>query len=208
MSISPEQERLWVLQAQKGNQEAFARLVEAYQRPVFNLAYRMLGNAESAEDAAQETFLRVYTRLDSYDPNYKLASWILSIASHHCIDRLRKSKGAQISLEEIDGGRWIPDPRLRPEDRALRTEERHDIRAQLAQLPPDYRLVVILRYWHDLSYDEIAQMTESTESAVKSRLHRARQMMAELLSEGEQAAEPIQTAAQRRLTKNAVSHSF
>jgi len=177
-TITAEQELLWVRQAQKGDQQAFARLVEAYQRPVFNLAYRMLGSAEAAEDAAQETFMRVYTRLGSYDPAYKLASWILSIASHHCIDRLRKDKGKQVSLEEVDGGRWIPDPRIRPEERAMREEQRCDIRAQLEHLPPDYRLVVVLRYWYDLSYDEIATMTESTESAVKSRLHRARQMMA------------------------------
>jgi RNA polymerase sigma-70 factor (ECF subfamily) len=207
VSSSPDQEQLWVLQAQKGNQDAFARLVEAYQRPVYNLAYRMLGSAESAEDAAQETFLRVYTRLDSYDPAFKLASWILSIASHHCIDRLRKSKGNQVSLEAVDGGRWIPDPRLRPEERTLRAEQRRDIHAQLEQLPPQYRLVVILRYWHDLSYEEIARMTESTESAVKSRLHRARQMMAAMLCE-EPAAEPVDTTGPRRLTKNAVSHGF
>jgi RNA polymerase sigma-70 factor (ECF subfamily) len=212
VSISPDQEQVWVLQAKKGNQEAFATLVQAYQRPVYNLAYRMLGSAESAEDAAQETFLRAYTRLESYDPAFKFASWILSIASHHCIDRLRHNKGAQVSLDDENAGRWIPDPRLRPEERALRNEQRRDVREQLAQLPPQYRLVVVLRYWHDLSYDEIARMTESTESAVKSRLHRARQMMAELLASDQPGAEGAAADAsgghpanRRRLTHNAVS---
>lgn len=202
MTTSIEQEQLWVLQARQGNQDAFARIVEAYQRPVFNLAYRMLGSIEAAEDAAQETFVRAYVRLDSYDPSYKLASWILSIASHHCIDCLRKGKGRQVSLEQIDGGRWIPDPRLRPEERTMRAEQRRDVREQLQRLPEQYRLVVILRYWHDMSYDEIAKVTESTESAVKSRLHRARLMMADLLTEAEQA--DTVAAGERRLSKSAV----
>ncbi len=204
MTISTEQEQLWVLQARQGNQEAFARIVEAYQRPVFNLAYRMLGSVEAAEDAAQETFVRAYVRLDSYDPAYKLASWILSIASHHCIDCLRKSNGRQVSLEQIDGARWIPDPRLRPEERTMRAEQRHEVREQLQRLPEQYRLVVILRYWHDMSYVEIARVTGSTESAVKSRLHRARLMMADLLTEAEQAASVPE--GERRLTESAVSN--
>lgn len=200
MINSAEQEQLWVLQARIGNQEAFARIVQAYQRPVYNLAYRMLGSTEAAEDAAQETFLRVYTRLSSYDPSFKLASWILSIASHYCIDCLRKGKGRQVSIEQVDGARWIPDPHLSPEDRTLNVEERRAVRRQLDHLPDQYRLVIVLRYWHDMSYDEIAEVTESTESAVKSRLHRARQMMAELLDE--QAAEPVGASANRRLNKD------
>ena len=207
MSTLSEQEQLWILQARQGDQQAFARIVQAYQRPVFNLAYRMLGSAEAAEDAAQETFMRAYVRLDSYDPSFKFASWILSIASHHCIDCLRKSKGREVSLEQVDGGRWIPDSSLTPEDRAMRTEQRHAVREQLERLPVQYRLVVVLRYWYDMSYNEIARITESTESAIKSRLHRARLMMAGLLTEAE-LVEPTGTAKERRLSKSAVSNSI
>ena len=85
-----DQERLWVLRAQQGDERAFSQIVEAYQRPVYNLAYRMLGSAGDAEDAAQEVFLRAYSHLESYDPARKFSSWILSIASHFCIDRLRR----------------------------------------------------------------------------------------------------------------------
>ena len=81
-----EQEEIWVKAALAGDKHSFSRLVEAYQRPVFNLAYRMLGNPDEAEDAAQETFLRAYARLRQYDDSHKFSTWILSIANHHCID--------------------------------------------------------------------------------------------------------------------------
>src|SRR5690606_32224267 len=105
------------------DEEAFANLVEAYQQPIFNLAFRMLGNSAEAEDAAQETFIRAYARLHTYDPERKFSSWILSIASHYCVDRLRRRHGTSISMEEVMGQRWIPDENPKPEELALQQEE-------------------------------------------------------------------------------------
>ena len=85
-----EQEQTWVDAARQGDKQAFGFLVQAYERPIFNLTYRMLGSAEEAEDAAQETFLRAYSRLNQYDPAMKFSTWLFSIANHHCIDRLRR----------------------------------------------------------------------------------------------------------------------
>src|SRR4030067_1086389 len=90
-----DNERGWLIQAQKGDAEAFTRLVEAYQRAVFDLCYRMLGNAEDAEDAAQETFLRAYKFMRRYDLNRPFSTWILSIAAHYCIDQARH-RGFQV----------------------------------------------------------------------------------------------------------------
>jgi RNA polymerase sigma-70 factor (ECF subfamily) len=154
--VGVDQESLWVAQARQGNQDAFARLVEAYQVPVYNLAYRMLGSAAEAEDATQETFVRVYTRFDTYDPTRKFSSWILSIASHHCVDRLRRRRDATVSMEEIMAWRWVPDERPRPEERVVTRERSDEMRRLLDALPPQYRLVIVLRYWYDMSYDEIA----------------------------------------------------
>jgi len=81
-----EEEKRWLLQARNGDEEAFSRIVEAYQRPVYNLCYRMLGDRMLAEDAAQETFLRAYLGLKRYDPKRAFINWLLSIASNHCID--------------------------------------------------------------------------------------------------------------------------
>lgn len=205
--MGADQERLWVLRAREGDEQAFANLVRAYQVPIHNLAYRMLGNATEAEDATQETFLRVYTRLNTYDTSRKLSSWILSIASHHCIDRLRKRRGRFVSMEEIKSWRWIPDKGPRPEDNAMYAESSDEIRAMLDQLPPQYRLVIVLRYWHDRSYVEISEITGSSVSAVKSRLHRARQMMATKVRESEHYQEQRELA-HRRESANALSRSF
>ncbi len=209
--MGADQESLWVAQARQGNQEAFAKLVEAYQVPVYNLAYRMLGSTAEAEDATQETFLRVYTRFDTYDPTRKLSSWILSIASHHCVDRLRRRRESTVSMEEIMAWRWVPDEKPRPEERVVTREKSREMRRILDALPAQYRLVIVLRYWYDMSYDEIADVTESTVSAVKSRLHRARQVVASMLEtedgsdiRGDAAGE----SAERRLSPSAVSHSF
>ena len=189
-----EEEKVWIQRTLAGDQDAFACLVEAYQTAVYNLAYRMLGNAAEAEDAAQEAFFRAYTRLNTYDSERKFSSWLLAIASHHCIDRLRQRRFA-LSLDELPPWRWLSSSK-RPEEVVIRSEERGEVRQLLDQLPPHYRAAVILRYWHDLSYQEIAEAMEITESAVKSTLYRARQKLAQkkLAHQNRQAVSLAQTA--------------
>ncbi|MFZ5915494.1 MAG: RNA polymerase sigma factor [Chloroflexota bacterium] len=174
-----DQEHEWVLLARGGDTEAFSRLVEAYQKPVYNLAYRMLGNSTEAEDAAQETFIRVYTRIHTYDPARKFSSWLLSIASHYCIDRLRRRRMTLLSLEDVAFTGHLASNEEQPEDAIARDQKETQVQRLLDTLPEDYRAAVVLRYWYDLSYSEIATMLETTESAIKSRLFRARQMMAQ-----------------------------
>ena len=169
-----DQELLWLEQARRGDQAAFSRLVEAYQRPVYNLCYRMLSNAPEAEDAAQETFVRMYTKLHTYQPDRKLSSWVLSIASHYCIDRLRRRRGQWLSLDEEPMATTLPSQNRGPEDLALRSESRDEVQRLVDMLPAAYRVPLILRYWYDLSYAEIAEVMGLTVQAVKSRLHRAR----------------------------------
>lgn len=173
------QELIWLEQARRGDRNAFARLVEAYQGPVYNLAYRMLGNAVEAEDATQETFVRMYTKLHTYQPDRKLASWVLSIASHYCIDRLRRRRGDLLSLDDEPVANVLPGQLPDPEETAVRHEVRDRVQAAVESLAPAYRVPLILRYWHELSYDEIAQVMGLSVQAVKSRLHRARLQMAE-----------------------------
>lgn len=185
-------EHTWILQSQRGDQQAFANLVEAYQGPVYNLAYRMLGNAGDAEDAAQETFLRAYSHLDSYDPKRKFSSWLLAIASNYCIDQLRRRRINWVSVEDLPPWEPLRARTPDPEQSAIRRSDGQHIQAMLDTLPPDYRLAVVLRYWYDYSYQDIAAVTNSTISAVKSRLHRARRMLAEAIESASylQRAEP------------------
>jgi len=181
--ISPEtkaQEQNWAKAAQSGDSTAFMHLVDSYQRPVYNLCYRMLGDSTEAEDAAQETFLRAYTKLSTYKPTRKFSSWLFSIASHYCIDRLRKRRYQMVSWDDLPPWRMIPATDPEPEESTLRKEQQTDVRQLLDSLPADYRAAMILRYWHEMPYDQIAETLETTVSAIKSRLFRARQMMAEV----------------------------
>jgi RNA polymerase sigma-70 factor (ECF subfamily) len=171
-------ESAWIQEARSGDVGAFSRLIHTYQTPVYNLTYRMLGDRMEAEDAAQETLLRAFKNLDRYDPNRSFRTWLLSIAAHHCVDRLRRRRPLvpldEASLESASHG---------PEATLVQQEAREQVQRLLMELPPADRAAVTLRYWYDCSYEEIADMLETTVSAVKSRLHRARRALARVLEE-------------------------
>jgi RNA polymerase sigma-70 factor (ECF subfamily) len=169
----------WLIQAQQGDDYAFARLVDTCQRPVFSLCYRMLGNKEDAEDAAQETFLRAYKSIKKYDKNRSFSTWLLSIAAHYCIDQIRKRRFKVVSIEELPIPE-IPDIQPSMDSKISRIEEREKVRELLDHLNPTDRACVVMYYWHDFSYDEICQALSLTPSALKSRLHRARRAMANI----------------------------
>jgi RNA polymerase sigma-70 factor (ECF subfamily) len=175
-------ELAWVHQAQQGSDEAFTRLVEEYQTHVYNLCYRMLGEPEAAEDAAQETFLRAYQNLHRYDQSRSFATWLLSIGAHYCIDRLRRRKLSVFSIDEEndDGNSFeVADPAsANPENESVKHEDRDRLHVLLKELDETDRAAVIMRYWYDYSEVEIAESLKLTVSAVKSRLHRARRALA------------------------------
>jgi RNA polymerase sigma-70 factor (ECF subfamily) len=162
----------------QGDQNVFAILVERYKDAVQNLAYRMLGNVTEAEDVTQETFVRAYTQLATYKPIHKFSTWLLSIASHLSIDQLRRRRFLALPLEDVPFLEWIVDSGVSPEQSALRGEQHDEIQAYLQHLPAKYRAVIVLRYWHDFSYEEIATALKLTPALVKARLHRARELLA------------------------------
>jgi len=186
-----EQEKMWVEQALTGDHAAFSQLVAAYQRPVYNLTYRMLSNPQEAEDAAQETFLRAYSRLSQYKPQHKFSTWILSIANHHCIDRLRKRRATLVSIDDNPVLQNLEGNDILPEYSALSQERSAEVQRLLEQLEPEYRTPLILRYWEEYTYEEIAQTMDLTISAVKSRLFRARKKMAKIYQEKLEALPPL-----------------
>ena len=177
-------EAQWVAKAKRGDRVAFAKIVEAYQGPIYNLCYRMLGDRTEAEDAAQEAFIKVFLKLDSYDESRKFSSWLFSIASHYCIDRLRKRRVQLVSWDELPPWRWSPsDGKPQPEEAMVQVETSQEIRDLIEALPPEYRAAVVLKYWHEMPYEEIAKTLDTTVSAIKSRLFRARKMMATAASQ-------------------------
>lgn len=168
----------WLTKAQRGDAQAFTCLLEAYQRPVFNLCYRMLGNAQDAEDAAQETFLRAYQSLKRYDNSRPFSTWLLSIAAHYCIDQIRKRRVQIVSVEELPVPD-LPEPSPGMESNLSKKEEQQRIKAVIEVLDATDRAAVVMYYWYDFSYEEICQALSLSMSALKSRLHRARHVMAD-----------------------------
>lgn len=170
----------WVYAAMEGDQEAFAEIVYTFQDAVYNLCYRILGDGAEAEDAAQEAFLRAYSNLHRYDHNRSFKTWLLTIASNHCIDRLRKRRMTFVSIDEPTPATLsLASDEPLPERVTEANERSQQVQELLDELAPDYRTAVVLRYWYDYSYAEIAEMMGTTESAIKSRLFRARQTLAE-----------------------------
>jgi RNA polymerase sigma-70 factor (ECF subfamily) len=176
-----------------GDERAFAELVTRYQTAVYNLAYRMLGDAGEAEDAAQEVFLRIYRRLATYNADHRFSTWVLSIASHYCIDLLRRKRPWLVPLENISN--WMRARSRGPEAAALAVEQQDIVRGLLAKLPEHYRLVLLLRYWHDLGYEEIAQVVDLPVSTIKARLHRARNALAALVNGDGRLADALQAGS-------------
>lgn len=188
--MSEDIERSLLEAANAGDKAAFGELVRAHQNAVYNLAYRMLGNRGEAEDAAQETFLRAFTSLDRYDLERPFRTWLLSITSNYCIDRLRRRRLTWLSLDEpLPPHPSLHSDEVEPEDAVIDNERSNLIQELLAELSPEYRAAVVLHYWYDYSYAEIAAILDTTESAVKSRLFRARQTLAARLAGGSLVAQ-------------------
>ncbi len=177
-----------VERALAGGEDAFRTLVVRHQRSIYNLLARMLRNPGLAEELTQETFLKAFTHLRSFDPRFKFANWILRIAHNAAIDAMRRSGPQEVSIDEPaerDGSTLaeaVPDPN--PHD-AVRSLEHRDLArsldAALTQLRPEYRRMVVLRYQEERGYEEIAEITGLPLGTVKSHLHRARTEMAAFL---------------------------
>ena len=173
--------------AQSGDKAAINQLIVAYQQPVFNLCYRMLGERTEAEDAAQEALVKAVMKLHTFDPERPFKPWVLRIASNECIDRIRRRKPTA-SLDGMgdDGAwEWKAGHSPTPEAQLLQDEEQARVRALLETLAPIDRTLITLFYWEGLSYTEISDATDLTVSAIKSRLFRARRTMAALLVQEE-----------------------
>src|SRR5213080_1058299 len=181
-----------------GEQDAFEVLVERYKDAVQNLAYRMLSNVTEAEDVTQEVFVRAYTQLATYKPAHKFSTWLLSIASHLAIDQLRRRRFLALPLEDVPFLEWMADLGTGPEQSALQGEQQDEIQTYLQRLPSKYRAVIVLRYWYDLSYEEIAQALKLTPALVKARLHRARELLARYMKDNNLNEEEQVDALPRR----------
>ena len=161
-----------------GNSEAFATLVERYDRAVYHLAYRTVRDSEEARDVTQEAFFKAYRSLKTFKPGAKFSTWIFVIAYHACCDRLNRRK--RFSNEEFP--EWA-DSAPGPEESAIAGDEARRLRAAIERLPEKYRTVITLYHLQGKQYDEIATVLGVPMGTVKTHLFRAKEQLRKLLGE-------------------------
>ena len=174
--MSAPSDRDLIQRARRGDTEAFGELVLRYQTSVFNVCYRLLHERLEAEDMTQETFMRARDRLQTFDEQRVFGPWIRRVAANVCLNHLESQKQTAELDEERDA-----DESQRPETQVEVRERSEQIRRALASLPARYRVVIELRHYQELSYEEIAAELNIPLSDVKSHLFRARKMLAEQL---------------------------
>ena len=170
----------------RGNVNDFEKLVTAYEKNVYNIALRMVGDPDDAADMTQETFIKAYRALSGFRGDSKFSSWLYRIASNVCLDFLRsRSRHPQVSLSTVDEDDRatfeLPDMRQNPEEQLMKKLSMEAVRRGLEQLPEQQRQILVLRELGGLSYAELAQTLGLEEGTVKSRIFRARKRLCALL---------------------------
>jgi len=173
--LSEREEASLATRARDGETRAFDKLVESYARIVYNLVLRMVGDREDAKDLTQNTFLKAWRSIGSFDPGRKFFSWIYRIALNEAMNLLR-SRRPRVDLDDR-----MADPRPSPAEQIDARDTQESVQAALAELGDSERQILVLRYFGELSYEEIADFLEIPEKTVKSRLFSARQEMGRIL---------------------------
>jgi RNA polymerase sigma-70 factor (ECF subfamily) len=180
-----------VQKALLGDEKAFARLLSRYKDTIYFMLLKMLNNRSDAEDLTLEAFGKAFKNLHQYSPTYAFSTWLFKIASNNCIDFLRKKKGITISLEndseqgEVSETLRLKSKDLNPEERMIRKQKAILLHKVVRRLKPHYQTLVELRYFNELSYEEIAKELNLPLGTVKAQLFRARQMLFKLIESTE-----------------------
>ncbi|AEV69215.1 sigma-70 family RNA polymerase sigma factor [Acetivibrio clariflavus] len=186
MSISNEKDL--VERAKSGDLEAFEQLIIGCQKKVFNIAFRMVGNYDDANELAQEVFIKAFRSIKNFKGDSSFSTWIYRITANVCLDELRKRKNRtivsldqDIELNDGDVKRQMPDNAPTPDMEAESNEVKSIVNESIQQLPDDYKSMIILRDIQGFSYDEISKIVNCPEGTVKSRINRARQALKKIL---------------------------
>lgn len=172
-----------IKQVKKGDQAAFEDVVSFYQNKVYQICYRMIGNTHEAEDIAQESFIRAYVNIHSFDDRRKFSTWLYRIATNLTIDRIRKKKpdyylDAEVrGTEGLDMYSQLAAEQPLPEEEVESLELQSSIQKEIQALPPKYRSVIALRYLDELSLLEISEVLDIPVGTVKTRIHRGREAL-------------------------------
>ena len=195
--MTPEYEQHCIQRVLAGDANAFEPLVQAYEKTVYNLALRTLGNVQDAEDVTQEAFLKAYRSLADFRGDSKFSVWLYRIVSNLCLDLLRAKKRRptqSLSVENDEGEEEIldvPDEQFSPEHLLDRKLTRESVQRGLASLPDEARQILLLREIQGLSYEEIGRVLELDPGTVKSRIFRARKRLCAFLLQDGNLPEPL-----------------
>ena len=172
--------------AQGHDAEALGEIHRRYVRRVFGLCRYMLDSRENAEDATSEVFLKLQRSIDSYDGSIPFPRWLLRVAGNQCIDALRRRQRGRQVIVEVEDATVLeaPSSQLSPLGAVIRTEERTQVRDAIARLPMNYRVPLVLRYFSELSYDEIAEQLNLQRNYVAALIFRAKQELRRKLTHG------------------------
>ncbi len=178
--------------AVKGDQGAYAELLDLYRESIYYLVLKMVNSSEFAEDLTIEVFGKAFSNLKQYQPNYAFSTWLYRIATNNCIDFIRKQRISTTSIDSaFDDGEGekmhiqIKDSGLNPEEKAIKKQKVKYLRQVVKKLKPHYSKLIELRYFKELSYEEIADEMEMPLGTVKAQLFRAREFLAKILSNDE-----------------------
>ncbi len=180
----------WVQRAISGDQKAYEYLMDRHRGAIFHQMYKMTGNTEDAHDLTIEAFGKAFIKLPSYEPRFAFSTWLYKIASNNCIDFIRKKKINVYSIDapyEVDGNQHfasnLPSKALNPEEEVIRDQRKKMTRRLVAKLGSKYRLMIELRYFQEMSYQEISKELGIPLGTVKAQLFRAKEILQELLEQ-------------------------
>ena len=173
---------------QNNDEKAYAKLLQRYKRPVYHMILKMVRNVDDAEDLTIESFAKAFRSLHKFKKDFTFSTWLFRIATNNTIDQIRKKKLNTMSIDNTftdDNGDGISieveDENLNPQEETIKTQKAELIQVFVDKLPPKYQKLVRLRYFNELSYEEIAVELEAPLGTVKAQLHRARELMFEMV---------------------------
>jgi RNA polymerase sigma factor (sigma-70 family) len=168
-----QEETLWIQEVLAGDKHSYAHIINKYKNQLYATILRMTKNPQDAQDFVQEAFIKVYHQLGKYDGKGSFSSWIQRVAINHCLDQFRK-KSFQMTVELSEEKLENPS---HPEVIFLKKERSRQLERLVAALPEDERMIILLRYVNELSYDEMSELLETPVSTVRNKLHRAKLKM-------------------------------
>ena len=185
-------DELLLRKAQRGDPEAFGRLMEPLEQLVWRVCWHYTGDREASSDCGQEAMIRIWRALDSYRGDCAFESWVYRIAANCCMDWLRKKKrDRSVSMEPMREQGFDPaDTSPGTEDQVVAKDERRRLREAIALLPEDQREALVLTQLERVSYEEAARMLDVSEGTLKSRVNRAKARLKEILSSGQELSSP------------------